>query len=159
MNKRTIKIAVKLFLSFLVFTVFSVNISGAVRFSGDDLKINDSSSDLTTVKQVDKISDEIRDSGIKEVVQSDEVKMSSYQPTKGSFSIQIAAFNDEDNASAYIANNKSMLGGYELYYKSNGDLYKVLIGHFSSIEEASYQLREVFDLGYRDTFVTELSTL
>lgn len=164
MNTRTIRIAAKLFLSVFLLTCILGSSSGAVRAPGDDPKTKDSGANELSDNPGDKTlvegqgsSEENRDSGTKETEQSDKIEISSDQPTIGSFTIQIAAFNDEANAGTYIANNMQLLKGYDIFYKSNGELFKVMIGHFRSLEEASYQLREVYNLGYGDTFITALS--
>ncbi len=164
MIKSKNKIAVKLLFSVFLLIAFLGTTSGAARISGDDLWMSDSGADLlsdnpddNTLSEENNSLDENRDSGTKDVEHSDEPRISGNQPGNSSFSIQIAAFNDESKASFFVENNRRTLNGYDIFYKDNGELFKVLIGHFNSLEEASYQLREVYDLGYADTFITKLS--
>ena len=112
---RTIRITAKLFLSVFLLTCVLGSSSGAVRAPGDNPKTKDSGAKELSGNPGDKTlvegqgnSEENRDSGTKDEEQSDKIEISSDQPTIGSFSIQIAAFNDEDNAGTYVARNRQL---------------------------------------------------
>ncbi len=109
------------------------------------------------VKLGDKIT-ENSDSSFPEKRNTEETKFSNSLSNKKMFAVQIAAFNDEENAKQFIETNKSLVERYGIYCKNQDNLYKILIGSFSSLDLAGNRLREIYSLGYNDTFILELQS-
>jgi cell division protein FtsN len=74
-----------------------------------------------------------------------------------SYAVQIGAFNTEENASAFTENAKSILKNKDVRYSKIGGQYKIWVGKYGSLEEAAVMLNNIFNYGYTDVFVVELS--
>lgn len=81
--------------------------------------------------------------------------ISEYKKTSTSrYSIQLGAFEVEDNARNYIKLIKDRLG-YDVSYGIYQGLYKIKYGDFSSPSEAMVILGKIQDAGFGDSFITE----
>lgn len=84
-------------------------------------------------------------------------KFSEKQSAAKTYSLQIAAFNDEDNAFAFMEKAKQNLKFQGIYYKNVGGTFKIRIGNYNSIEEALTMLNKIYNEGFTDTFVTDIT--
>jgi outer membrane protein OmpA-like peptidoglycan-associated protein/Tol biopolymer transport system component len=73
-----------------------------------------------------------------------------YKEYEKVFTIQVGAFSKPLNASYF-----QQLKNIQMFY--NTKLYHYTIGEFNSVEEASEELKKVYELGYKDAFIRNLS--
>jgi cell division septation protein DedD len=94
---------------------------------------------------------------IKEEPKITENKFTDKQLVSKTYSIQIGAFNQENNASQFTDNARNILSGQEIYYKDIEGLYKVRLGNFTSKAEAIAFLGKIQENGFSDSFIVELT--
>jgi hypothetical protein len=169
--KESVRMSIKSLKYFSLVLIFAGSIIGC---GSSDLELTESDEEITldneldnklpggmpiedAVKSHDKLT-ENSDSGSPYKKNKEETKFSKTETVKKTFAVQIAAFNDEENAKQYIETQKELLKGYSLYCKNQDNLYKVLIGSYNSLDLAGNKLREVYSMGYNDTFILELSS-
>ncbi len=97
---------------------------------------------------------------IKEDLKTDtkilENKFTDKQVVAHVYAVQIGAFLDENNASAFTNVAKKEID-QSVYYKSYGGLFKVRIGSYSNLSEAIKLLDKLKNSGYSDSFIVELT--
>lgn len=84
-------------------------------------------------------------------------KFTDKQVTSKFFAIQIGAFNKENNASSFTDKAKNSLSGQDISYKNVEGMYKVRLGSFTNVGEASDILKFVQEKGFTDSFIVELT--
>lgn len=84
-------------------------------------------------------------------------KFSEKKTAVKTYSLQIAAFNDEDNAFAFMDKAKQILKIQGIYYKNIGGTFKIRIGNYNSVEDALAMLNKIYNEGFTDTFVTDIT--
>ncbi len=94
---------------------------------------------------------------IKEEPKITENKFTDKQIMSKTYSIQIGAFNNEDNASNFTDNARNSLSGQDIYYKNIEGLYKVRLGNFNNRGDAIVFLGKIQEKGFSDSFIIELT--
>lgn len=72
-----------------------------------------------------------------------------------SYTVQIGAFTNEQNATEYFNKAKSKLP-YDITMKNINGLYKLRIGNFANRDEAYKMLDKIRELGFDDSFMVKI---
>jgi septal ring-binding cell division protein DamX len=133
----------------------TVEIKTSQKETGDEIK-----SELSRNKE------EFSDSGIRDNDKTTDNKTTENKITDNKFSekqvksyaLQIAAFNDEDNANSFTEKAKQILNMPGIYYKNVNGIFKIRVGNYNSLDEALTMLTKISIEGFTDSFVTDLSS-
>lgn len=115
--------------------------SGEYDSEKHDLSYDEKSVKVDTLKKI-TINDDIKD----DINKTDIVK-ETY-----TFTVQIGAFANPSNFSAFYENAKRVLGD-DVFYEQSGNLYKIRIGGFSARGDAFKLLELTKSKGYLDAFI------
>jgi cell division septation protein DedD len=94
---------------------------------------------------------------IKSEIKVTENKFTDKQLISKTYVIQIGAFKDEHNALNYLELAKNKIHNTNVYAKNIDGLIKIRTGNYINKQEALEILQNVIDLGFKDSFIVEIS--